>query len=51
MCVIVVSCGGANESGTDAAGTSVDAQGCGEEILEKGFEAITRLGGELWTVV
>ena len=31
-----------NESGTDAAGTSVDAQGCEEEI-EKGFEAIARL--------
>jgi hypothetical protein len=34
-----------NESGTDAAGTSVDAQGCEEEI-EKGFEAISRLEGE-----
>jgi Na+/H+-dicarboxylate symporter len=39
-----------NESVTDAAGTSVDAQGCDEEI-EKGFEAIARLGGELWTMV
>jgi len=39
-----------NESVTDAAGTSVDAQGCDKEI-EKGFEAIARLGGELWTMV
>jgi hypothetical protein len=31
-----------NESGADAAGTSVDVQGCEEEI-EKGFEAIARL--------
>jgi hypothetical protein len=49
---MAVSCGGANESGTDAAGTSVDAQGCGEEI-EKGFEAIPP-GGRvlcLWTMV
>ena len=38
-----------NESGADAAGTSVDVQGCEEEI-EKGFEAIARLGGELWTM-
>ena len=35
-------CRGANKSGTDAAGTSVDVQGCEEEI-EKGFEAIARL--------
>ena len=42
-------CRGANKSGTDAAGTSVDVQGCEEEI-EKGFEAIARLGGELWTM-